>query len=389
MTKHECYECGSQLKENEMVSTANGLVCQSCLDEHYFKCDHCDEWHHRSNMTAVTTSVFVEEYWCGNCVIQYAYYCERCGEYSTFPTTRVSTGSWSRNALCENCLDDLGYHECTECGAFTDDGDWDDDDDYYCQSCMDCNSILPYSRTCLPFLGDNEHLHMGVELEVDDGDNKQSVATMLQGILTSAEHKHDGSLSSSGFEIASAPATLEYHTNKMGWEEAMKCLLQHGFRSHNTTTCGFHVHVDRDYFHFDQEKVEEAFAMLFSNNLEWIKPFSRRRNYGYCLCDERDHPKTTPKEAKETGSKAKPDKFRRYLAINYGNHNTIEFRIFRGTLKYQTFLATLQFVEMFCDFVKSYDMEKLAGVHLQDFINKANKMGYTQFVTYVGERHLS
>ena len=39
----------------------------------------------------------------------------------------------------------------------------------------------------------------------------------------------------------------------------------------------------------------------------------------------------------------------RYVAVNLNNYHTIEFRLFRGTLKYNTFIATLQMVNHICD----------------------------------------
>ena len=39
----------------------------------------------------------------------------------------------------------------------------------------------------------------------------------------------------------------------------------------------------------------------------------------------------------------------RYTCVNLQNSSTIEFRIFRGTLKYNTFLAALQMVNRICD----------------------------------------
>lgn len=61
--------------------------------------------------------------------------------------------------------------------------------------------------------------------------------------------------------------------------------------------------------------------------------------------------------------------------MNLQNYNTIEFRIFRGTLKYETFIATLELVHEICtraidatdrdfetmcwgDFVKGIDKDK-------------------------------
>ena len=39
----------------------------------------------------------------------------------------------------------------------------------------------------------------------------------------------------------------------------------------------------------------------------------------------------------------------RYTCVNLTNRDTIEFRMFRGTLKYNTLIATLRLVDRICD----------------------------------------
>ena len=46
-----------------------------------------------------------------------------------------------------------------------------------------------------------------------------------------------------------------------------------------------------------------------------------------------------------THKNAKDKHLGRYVAVNLENYNTIEFRIFRGTLNYKTFIATLQLID--------------------------------------------
>ena len=58
----------------------------------------------------------------------------------------------------------------------------------------------------------------------------------------------------------------------------------------------------------------------------------------------------------------------RYTCVNLQNRDTIEFRIFRGTLKYNTLIATLQLVDRICD----------AALHLSDEEMKA--LSWTTFV---------
>ena len=58
----------------------------------------------------------------------------------------------------------------------------------------------------------------------------------------------------------------------------------------------------------------------------------------------------------------------RYSCVNLQNADTIEFRMFRGTLKYNTLIATLQLIDRICD----------VAIHLSDDELKA--MSWTTFV---------
>ena len=57
--------------------------------------------------------------------------------------------------------------------------------------------------------------------------------------------------------------------------------------------------------------------------------------------------------------KAKSGSNGRYVAVNLNNYHTIEFRLFRGTLKLNTFIATLQMVETICNAAFSMSEEEL------------------------------
>ena len=58
----------------------------------------------------------------------------------------------------------------------------------------------------------------------------------------------------------------------------------------------------------------------------------------------------------------------RHVAINLTNENTIEFRIFRGTLNPKRFLATLQFVDALCHFVKVVSMVTCGKYCFREFM---------------------
>lgn len=405
-----CEDCGDYVLEDDSTPLGWKIVCNSCRDEGYFLCDRCGEWSH------IDFSYPVVGRGQGGVEVRYHYYCEECASEHTFMCARceeryddsfeyqyVEVGDFRDCYLCDSCCNDLDVVECDECGCVVARPNYDDSTGR--SLCDDCYNSLDdeedysdppptltgYHKTqYLRWLGEPDELHLGVELEIDKGGQSEENIRQISDKLGEgyAEYKRDGSLYD-GFEIASSPATLWAHVNTIGWKEAMATAVALGYRSHNTTTCGLHVHVDRGYFKLPRDTYEEKVAMLFGNNHEWLKRFSRRSDFGYCRVTHEASKKTTPEQAKQKGSNAKPEKCERYLAINYKTGiNTIEFRLFKGTLKYPTFIATLQCVQMFCDFVKSLELEELAAIDMDSFVQNAKDRAFTEFITYLGERRL-
>ena len=123
-----------------------------------------------------------------------------------------------------------------------------------------------------------------------------------------------------------------------------------GYTSHQAGTCGLHVHVNRNAFGCTEGLQDACIARIlyfFEKNWEELLKFSRRTQsqlnqwaarYGY-----KDQPREILDHAKKGGGCG------RYSCVNLQNYNTIEFRIFRGTLKYNTLIATLQLVDRVCE----------------------------------------
>lgn len=391
----ECYECGDYFPTDEMTDTINGMVCEDCLDN-YSYCDRCGGFHPCDDVYEVydTSRHAYSDWMCQDCAEDTATYCDCCGSYYRDGVFYVNSGRhWVGRNLCEDCRVQEGINCCERCDAVGDNVQYDDcEDEYLCDNCYH-PVINCYGKTKnLPYFGEPNDLHMGIELEIDEGGKNSDNARTLMNILgeDTAECKEDASLDD-GFEIASAPATYEAHKNELNWKAMMDNAVALDYLSHNTTTCGLHIHVDRAYFinTLSDTDCENKFALLFGNNADWIKRFSRRADFRYCEIEDQACQKTTPQDAKKGDLKSKPNKYARYVAINYNTGiNTIEFRIFRGTLKYTTFLATLQFVQMFCDFVNDLCVESLAYVGLFRFMQEAKTRGYNEFLTYLKERGL-
>lgn len=90
--------------------------------------------------------------------------------------------------------------------------------------------------------------------------------------------KNDSSIED-GFELVTHPMTLDYHINVMPWQNIMKCLINMGYMSHKTSTCGLHCHINRTAFGETREEQEEVIARILyfvEHHWEEMLRFSRR-----------------------------------------------------------------------------------------------------------------
>ena len=230
--------------------------------------------------------------------------------------------------------------------------------------------------------------YFGVELEIDGAGEYDSNADKILAIGNHDEPrvycKHDGSLDE-GFEIVSHPAMLDSHMHSFPWAQMMNAAVSMGYRSHQATTCGLHVHISRDAFGRTEQAQEAAIArLLFFVEKHWneLLKFSRRTNrqlerwaarYGY---------KDTPKEMMDH---AKSYHYGRYTCVNLTNEDTVEIRIFRGTLKYNTLAATIQLTDRLCDVVTCLNDEELRALSWSDFIAGVTE---PELIQYLKERRL-
>ena len=91
------------------------------------------------------------------------------------------------------------------------------------------------------------------------------------------------------------------------------------------------------------------------------------------------------KTGKEILAKAKESYTSRYVAVNLKNYYTIEFRLFRGTLKYNTLIATLQLVNQICNVALSMSQEELENLSWSEFVAEIKS---PELVQYLKERRL-
>lgn len=58
----------------------------------------------------------------------------------------------------------------------------------------------------------------------------------------------------------------------------------------------------------------------------------------------------------------------RYTCVNLQNRNTVEFRMFRGTLKPNTIFATLELLDRICDLAICLSDEELKAIAWTSFM---------------------
>ena len=298
--------------------------------------------------------------------------------------------------LCEDCYD-RHYTHCCHCDRLIrlDDAYYEDEDsdDPYCYSCYSqyahTNGIHDYYYKPEPIFHGEGPRFFGVELEIDGAGERDDYANKLLKIANmddedNAYAKHDGSLED-GFEIVTHPMDLDYQLNEMPWAEILRTAKNLGYLSHQACTCGLHVHVSRLAFGRTEEEQDACIARIlyfFEKHWEELLKFSRRTRrqlerwaarYGY---------KDQPREVLEN---AKKGNLGRYTSVNLTNEETIEFRIFRGTLKLNTLIATLQLVNRICDIALYMSDEEVKQMSWSTFVSGCTQ---PELVQYLKERRL-
>ena len=279
---------------------------------------------------------------CESCADELTVVCDACGE-RIYSEDAVEDSNYT---LCESCFDE-DYVRCADCDRILrrDRAYWDGDDNAYCASCWDehCDIIHEYSYTPdLVFHGKGLR-HFGVELEIDDcGTDRYNAEKLLNIANADTENlyiKTDGSLDD-GLELVTHPMTLEYHLNEMPWATVLRKAQEFDYLSHAAGTCGLHVHISRLAFGCTYEQQEAAIArLLYFVEKFWAEllRFSRRTQGQMNRWAARYGIRLTPTEQI---SHAKNSCAGRYTAVNLTNSDTVEIRMFRGTLKLNTLKAT-------------------------------------------------
>lgn len=370
-----CYECQDLLLDSEAIYFQDKYYCETCINEiavwvdiegqwyspdyyesNFSECNHCNGVFRRHDLYDAYNLHGMEILICDDC--RNSSY-ERC-----------------------DCCDELYLHDCLI--AF--------DSGLYCRDCADNEEgiIKEYDYKPAPiYFGSpsktlNKHtLYIGIELEVEVDDSPSRTVELAKMITQDFWYfKKDGSVD--GFEIVSYPGTFEYWKSQYQTISAHLSTLQHNScKSYDAiSSCGLHFHVSR-----------RAISMLtLWKILEFHRKFpsfmfalSQRSEYNYkrWSCNE-----YADKSSKFIADAAKAKLHSsRYTAVNLSNKNTIEFRIFRGTLNVQSLFAKLEFVYALIQYCRNESCSNLSLQSFKRFIEEDKKQ-YNNLISFINQKNL-
>lgn len=324
-----CDDIGSDSDSNYVVD-GEDLYCASCIDHCYY-CDRCDEWstecgNHISDIGAD---------WCDGCASCYATWCDTCDQYT-------ADG-------CDDCADN-------------------DENDYSGNRVIHDYSYRP--DVVFHSTKSDDKLFFGFELEMELGDRREAAIFAANALEPDdiAYLKNDGSLDN-GFELVTHPMSFEYLMNEDNsvelWDTIEKLRSNHGARSYNTSTCGFHIHISRTGFNGGAH-MHKFLNLVYSNKALFTKLAGRSSDNWAKFDDVHQSRMVLSEDANGERNmrlvnlpRAFKDKIThgvstdRYSAVNTRNSATLELRIFKGTMDKSALKAHLQLAHAAVEYTRT------------------------------------
>jgi hypothetical protein len=383
----QCADCLEELTSEDYVDNNGDPICEDCNDN-YNSCSGCSDVLHNDDVYYAQ-----DDPWCHDCYVDRFSICDDCQEtVRNDDTCEVHGRSGSARYVCDGCRQD--YFWCEECDEYV-------HEDNYCQDdlCNDCYNdrygdddddgsssskeiIRSYNYKPIPKfykVSENDNVYLGIELEVERGDSNVTHRAMAEMVNNDFLYfKSDGSLSN-GFEIVTHPMTISYIKKyKNVWADILNQLRSNKYRSYDTRTCGMHIHISKNAFttwHLYR------FMKFFVDNSDFVTKISQRKvenldRWAALTDDPSEGTKEYTQETLMYKAKKKRGNSKRYLAVNLQNDNSVEVRIFRGTLNDSSFFKNIEFVQALYDYTKSIPDSDMSLKSFLTFIKDNNEYPY-------------
>lgn len=328
--------------------------------------------------------------------------CEDCNNYFEWESGRHTYDGDYR--VCDSCIED-NYTYSDSRDTYITNSDYEDDQEEQDREEREYENIGGYhsSKRNLGHIPSSYDMRtprvlLGLELEIEVADDycKDSKAGELIDAMSdyrdedNIRHTYclmeeDGSLDH-GFEMVTAYTGLDVHKAQLQYFKQKS----KGLTSHNTSTCGLHVHVCKS----SMTTLHGAKLVLFINdpaNIKLVGDIARRTDASYSQIKNKKDDKHWLKDSVHS-SKDRDEQLRRmnsdrYEALNFKNEKTIEFRLFKGTLKYETMIACLEFSFACWHFTASASASELTTSKFLEFICMPEHRKDTRFLrAYLKEK---
>ena len=354
-----CITCDTELDGSNVIETRSGEpVCEDCV----IVCEKCSD----TLTTDDDHNIIEDEIWCQRCTDHHAHWCDYGDHYFTGYPYGVED---SNDTFCEICYQDNTSY-CEDCDATYINGcEYSHDEE------VDSRTIHDYSYRPDPIFYRSEdeqtRLYFGIEVETEARSHDygtRRVAAEFASRLESerlAYLKSDGSLEC-GFEIVSHPMSHSYFMNDAStlWDTINRLKTDYNMMAWGTATCGLHIHISRAGFSGGSH--QHRFLQLIYNNQDFYEVMAGRASSHWAKFSDVINP--------DTGQKSFRDKFNqrigsdRYSAVNTNNRNTLEMRIFRGSLNQNYLKACIDLAHASVEYTRVMSVPEVRN-HKLDCIN--------------------
>jgi len=281
-----CEDCEDYMLQDDAYSCHGRMICQSCYDDSYFTCHDCGDIEHTDDCN----------------------YCDGCN--NSYCSSCACSCNDNREIDLNEHASNLRYNGSDAIADYHPEVNWE----FKTNKLDDKNA---------PFFG--------VELEIECKDKNLSAKTVGKLLAGHAIATYDGSLNN-GFEIVFTPHKYQAF-RKLNFKHILKELSKTRATSHDSGTCGLHVHIEKkDWFNnkmfyggdcYYNSDLYQKFYNMLSDDITKLSRRTQDQISNFCSFQ------------RSRGS--------RYSAVNLTPDNTVEVRIWRGTLNPKRFKANLQF----------------------------------------------
>lgn len=245
-------------------------------------------------------------------------------------------------------------------------------------------SPLPFTFLRAANEGGDAQAFYGVELEVDarPHENAPNTSPIPGRVAPVFFCREDGSLTNGpGVELVSHPATEGWWRKERPFVEGvLRWLKDEGWASYDARTCGMHIHVARTAF--DSAAHMYKFSRLLCREYDLVLTVSQRDP---SALDRWAAPVTCTRTIRgKAGLPRGLPSETRYHAVNM-TAKTAEVRIFRGTLRPESFYKNLQFVWAALAYSRFASLRHLNATNFLAFV-AANREQYPELFDFLKDR---